>query len=80
MTIVMSKRISKSKFKPRALEYFREVEKTGQELVITDHGRPTVKIVPYREPESALAELRDTLLRYDDPLEPVALEDWESLQ
>lgn len=76
----MVRRISKSKFKARALQFFREVEKTGRELVITDHGRPAVKIVPYREPEAGLAELRDTVVRYDDPLEPVALEDWESLR
>ena len=40
----MEHRISKSKFKPRALEYFREVEKTGKALIITDHGKPVLKI------------------------------------
>ena len=28
--------VSKSKFKSRALEYFREVEKTGQPIIITE--------------------------------------------
>jgi len=29
--------ISKSKFKPQMLKYFRKIEKTGQEVIITDH-------------------------------------------
>ena len=43
----MTTTISKSRFKPRALEYFRRVETTGEELVITDRGRPVAKVVPY---------------------------------
>lgn len=27
------------------LEYFREIEKTGEELIVTDHNRPVLKIV-----------------------------------
>ena len=73
--------ISKSQFKPRALHYFREIEKTGKELVISDHGKPVLKIVPYVEdPEEALKVLRDTVLKYEDPTEPVGLEDWEALK
>lgn len=80
MTLVM-KRISKSKFKPNALDYFRQVEKTGTELIITDRGRPVVKIVPYSpDPDETLKELRSPVLRYDRPTEPVAFEDWESLK
>jgi prevent-host-death family protein len=71
--------ISKSKFKARALEYFRQVERTGRSLVVTDHGRPVVKIVPYREdPAAAFTELRESVVRYDAPLEPVGNDDWES--
>lgn len=77
----MTEAISKSKFKPRALEYFRRVEKTGEELVITDRGRPVVKVVPYRlDPDEALRTLRGSVVRYDDPTEPVGEEDWESLR
>lgn len=73
--------ISKSKFKPKALQYFRLVEKTGKALTITDRGRPVLKIVPYFEDEmDALKALRHSVLKYDDPTEPVALEDWESLK
>jgi prevent-host-death family protein len=73
--------VSKSRFKARALEYFREVERTGKPLVITDRGRPVLRLVPYREdPQEALKVLRDTVVRYDDPTEPVGEEDWESLE
>jgi prevent-host-death family protein len=72
--------ISKSRFKARALEYFRQVERTGKELIITDHGKPVLRIAPFAEdPGEALASLRGSVLRYDDPTEPVGLEDWESL-
>jgi prevent-host-death family protein len=73
--------ISKSKFKPRALEYFREVERTGKVLVITDRGKPVLKIVPYsRDPHEALKELRGSVIRYEYPTLPVGLNDWESLK
>ena len=77
----MEKMISKSQFKPRALQYFREIEKTGKELIISDRGKPVLKIVPYTEnPEEALKALRDTVAKYDDPTEPVGLEDWKALK
>ena len=73
--------ISKSKFKPQALKYFREIEETGQELIITDHTKPVIKIIPYRnKPQIILKELRNSVLFYDDPLEPVAENDWDALK
>jgi prevent-host-death family protein len=77
----MERLVSKSSFKAKALEYFREVESTGKELVITDHGKPVLKVVPYsHDPAEALRALRGSVIRYTDPLEPVGLEDWESLR
>ncbi|MBW2430829.1 MAG: type II toxin-antitoxin system Phd/YefM family antitoxin [Deltaproteobacteria bacterium] len=77
----MEKMVSKSQFKPRALQYFREVEKTGKELIISDRGKPVLKIVPYTEnTEEALKALRNTVIRFEDPTEPVGLEDWEALK
>ena len=42
----MPQRVSKSQLKARALEFFREVESTRQPLLITDRGRPVLKLVP----------------------------------
>lgn len=72
--------ISKSKFKPRALYYFRQVEKTGEALIISDHGKPVLQIVPYTEDsQEVLKTLRETVVKYENPTDPVGLEDWESL-
>jgi prevent-host-death family protein len=77
----METSVSKSRFKPKALEYFRRVEETGEEIVITDKGRPVLKIVPYRgKAADPRAALRGTVLRYDRPTEPVGVEDWEALK
>jgi prevent-host-death family protein len=73
--------VSKSKFKPAALEYFRRVQETQEELIISDHGKPVLKIIPYREVENTavdpLAKLRGTLKRYEQPFEPLG-KVWES--
>ena len=77
----MQQQVSKSSFKARALEYFRQVERTGKELVITDRGKPVLKVTPYtRDPGEALKALRGSVIRYDDPTEPVGTEDWEALE
>lgn len=75
----MSKYISKSLFKPKVLEFLREVEETGEALVITDRGRPVVRVEPYASGDEILALLRGVVLRYDDPTAPVGTEDWEAL-
>ncbi len=79
--IIMAKKISKSKFKPRSLEYFRKIEESGEEMIITDHGRPVLKITPYSEElDEVLKHLRNTVTKYKNPTEPVGKEDWESLK
>jgi len=72
--------ISKSQFKARALEYFRAVETHRKPLVITDRGKPVLKVVPYvDDPDELLREFRKTVVKYDDPTKPVGDSDWESL-
>lgn len=74
--------IPKSKFRPRALEYLRHVEETGQELIITDHGKPVLKITRYQPVPAAkavgLERLRGSVIRYDDPFEPLGPEGWNA--
>jgi len=77
----MEELISKSKFKPNALKYFREVQQKGKALIITDRGKPVIKIVPYSEDLSkALKALRNTVIKYESPTAPVGLNDWEALK
>ena len=77
----MSKNITKSEFEAKALEYLNQVQKTGEPLVITENGKPVLKLVPHTpSEEEALKALRGSVIRYDDPLEPVGVEDWEALK
>ena len=45
----MTDTISKSKLKTKKLEIFRELESSGDELVVTDHGKPVLEIVPIKQ-------------------------------
>jgi prevent-host-death family protein len=74
----VSRTVSKSEFKPKALEYLRQVEQSGEGIVITDRGRPVVRVEPYSSGDEVLALLRGVIVRYQDPTEPVAVEDWEA--
>ena len=68
----MAQVVSKSRFKPRSLVFLHNVEQTGKELVITDHGRPVLRVIRYAaDLEESLRGLRNTVLKYDEPLEPV---------
>ena len=69
--------ISKTRFTAHALELFRQVQRTGKPIVITDRGTPVLRLVPYRaDPEAALRVLRGSIVTYQDPTEPVAEQDW----
>ena len=73
--------VSKAKLKPRLLRHFREVERTGRAIVVTDHGRPVLKIIPYTaEPIEALARLRGSVLKFSRPTDPVGEDEWNVLR
>ena len=72
--------VSKANFKARALEIFRRVQETGEPVLITDRGRPVLRLEPYYgEDDAVLASLRGTVLHYHQPTEPVGEKDWEAL-
>lgn len=76
----MTKTVSKSQFKAKALEYFREIEASGETIIITDRGEPRLELRPHRpRGQSALAELQGSVLHYEGPFDPVGLEDWDML-
>lgn len=75
--------VSKAQFKPHVLEYLRLVEKDKKPLTITHAGKPVVQIVPFgskKTDDEILQGLRGSVLKYDDPTEPVGLDDWELLK
>jgi prevent-host-death family protein len=71
--------VSKSQFKARALELFRQVQQSGKPLVVTDRGRPVIRVAPFdEEPAALLRAFRGSVLRYEDPLAPVDADSWEA--
>ena len=76
-----NRQVSESEFKAKALEFFRQVESSGESLIVTDHGRPALELRPYSDASrDPLEILRGSLLRYDNPLDPVGDDDWEAAQ
>lgn len=77
----MGVQVSKSQFKAKALEFFRQVETSGEPVVITDHGQPKLEVRPFKpHTRDPLEVLRGSVLRYDNPTAPVAEDDWEAMQ
>ena len=74
--------ISKSQFKPKVLEYLREVEEKKKTLTITHKGKPVVKVEPFmtKSDEDILKKLKGSVTYYKDPTKPVGLSDWEALK
>ncbi len=75
----MQSEVSKSQFKAKALEYFRQVEASGEAVVVTDHGQPKLEVRRYQpNVRDPLDILRGSVLRYDQPTVPVGDGDWET--
>lgn len=69
--------VSKSVLKARMLEYFRQVEQTGEGLVVTSAGQPVLKVVPFIEKtsvDSAFSDVRGKLSWTGDRDEPTSRE------
>jgi prevent-host-death family protein len=70
--------VSKSALKARMLEYFRRVEETGAELVVTDNNQPVLRIVPIRKRVPAaqtFADVRGRVVYHEDVLAPTT-DEW----
>jgi prevent-host-death family protein len=70
--------VSKSALKARMLEYFRRVEETGHELIVTDNGEPVLKVVPIRRLRPAsdvFADVRGRVVYHEDVLTPTT-DEW----
>ncbi|WP_432415213.1 type II toxin-antitoxin system Phd/YefM family antitoxin [Chromohalobacter israelensis] len=68
------RQVSKSEFKARALELFRQVEVSGEPVIVTDKGRPAIEVRRYQaDQRSPLERLRGSVLELVEPFEPV----WE---
>ncbi|WP_374063820.1 MULTISPECIES: type II toxin-antitoxin system Phd/YefM family antitoxin [Cupriavidus] len=76
--MVHRNQVSKTEFKAKALEFFRQVEASGESVIVTDHGKPALEVRRFRSTDrNPLDVLRGTVVRYDNPTEPVDVE-WEA--
>jgi len=69
--------ISKSALKAKMLEHFRRIEETGEELIVTDHNRPVLRITPIRSRTPAaelFSDVRGRVVYHADVLEPTTAE------
>jgi hypothetical protein len=74
-----NRRVSKSEFKAKAFEFLRQLESSRERLILTNRGRPTLELRPYQaDVRGPLDILRGSLLRYDNPMDPIAEHDWEA--
>jgi antitoxin (DNA-binding transcriptional repressor) of toxin-antitoxin stability system len=85
MTVVISKRIfmtntiSKSKLKAKMLEIFRQLESSGDELIVTDRDKPVLKITPLKPKASVTSVFEDLRGRvvYLEDINTPTLSEWD---
>lgn len=61
--------ISKSKLKTNMLRIFRELEDSGEELIVTDRGRPVLRIQPVsrkKTVEDVFGAIRGGVIYHED--------------
>ena len=79
----MTQTISKSKLKANMLRIFREIEESGEELIVTDRGKPTLLIRPIKQKRSVdevFGPYRGKMKILEDDINSPTTEDWEVLQ
>ena len=61
--------VAKGELKAKMLEYFRHIGKSGEELIVTDHRKPVLKIIPIKrklKPDEAFGDLYGKVKYYED--------------
>ena len=75
----MTNTISKSKLKAIMLEIFRQLESSGDELIVTDHNKPVLRIIPLKQ-KAAVSEVFSGLqgqVTYLEDINTPSLLEWE---
>ena len=74
--------VSKDVLKANVVHYFERVEKTGEELVVTDNHVAVLKIVPLAAgklgPEDVFADVRGRIKYHEDLLQPT-IKEWDGV-
>jgi prevent-host-death family protein len=84
--VLSAKKIAAGEFKAKCLAILDEVNRTGQEVIVTKRGKAVAKLVPFQEMsvDSLFGRLKGIVKIVGDPddlVKPIIpLEDWESLR
>ncbi|MGH7884432.1 MAG: type II toxin-antitoxin system Phd/YefM family antitoxin [Thermodesulfobacteriota bacterium] len=74
--------VSKGKLKAKMLEYFREIERTKEELIVLDRNRPVLRIIPItpkKSPKDVFTSFQGKVKYKGDILESTE-EEWGDLK
>jgi antitoxin (DNA-binding transcriptional repressor) of toxin-antitoxin stability system len=77
----MTNTISKSKLKAKMLEIFRQIEASGNEIIVTDHDKPVLKIIPIKQKTAVTAVFGDLQgqVTYLEDINTPSLQEWEDV-
>ena len=70
--------VSKSKLKTHMLQIFRQIEQSGEEIIVTDNNRPVLRILPISRKasvEEVFSSYRDKLILHENPDIPT-IDEW----
>ena len=68
--------VAAATFKARCLESMDHVRETGAEYVVTKHGRPVARLVPYEGSHrtSIFGAMKGSVLKFERPVDPLDAE------
>jgi prevent-host-death family protein len=65
-------RVAAAEFKATCLDLMDHVRETGVEYVVTKHGTPVAKLVPYKAARrKGFGSMKGTVSAYERPLDPI---------
>ena len=73
--------ISKSKLKAHMLQVFRQIEQTGEEVIVTDNNRPVLRIQPIvrkLDVDEVFAPYRGKVVIHE-PLDTPTTDEWDEV-
>jgi antitoxin (DNA-binding transcriptional repressor) of toxin-antitoxin stability system len=74
----MTQKISKSKLKAKMLEIFRNIEATGEDVIVTDHGKPVLRIVAIKKKKAVIdlfGDLQGQVVYHED-IDTPTVDEW----
>lgn len=75
MTMVMTRTIPAGEFKAKCLQLMDEVQRTGEEIIITKRGKPVARLraeKPARN--SIIGRMKGTIIHMGDVISPIDVE------